>query len=388
MSEAILAGRQKKRRMPMLHCNPPFEIYAKGQSKPKAARKRAQDSRLKEIYQRETVCAERREPTADAVRFLTDDWKSTDRSWFHLFLELIIADIEETQLVPDSSKTLEEIETKAVFESDRRSFLSNWFGTKSDVSVVSFCGFSRAELRSEADRAADTNLPIEQRSAALLEWLEIEQEDASAFLLSELESTDRLDWQAWLVLLAEESWFDDPADRARLVTKLLEIAKTRSSSRVSTDEVVVRKAIRRAGMLLPADRLSELLAFTNRTVGVTAEVLGVFRAVLEIDQPTTKLTDCIERIHQLAMTYANPDVYSIGQTDSMLFDALVILAILGDNKIEEVLASVKGLSRPFLLTQLSNALTELAGASTFPTYGRQEINTAIQRIEKMAGAGS
>jgi hypothetical protein len=152
--------------------------------------------------------------------------------------------------------------------------------------------------------------------------------------------------------------------------------------------LVIRKALRRAGMLLPADRLPELLQFTHLASGVKAEVLGVFRAVLEIDQPSGKLEDSMNRIRELALTYANPDVYSMGPIDSMLFDALVTLAILGDAKLVEVLASVKSLARPFLLNQLSQTLSKLIESSSFPVHGRQEIHRALREIEQLVAPGN
>ncbi|MFN9414135.1 MAG: hypothetical protein ACK56W_17710 [Pirellula sp.] len=399
MSEATAIERQRSRKTAVAASNSLFGVYQE-----RSVDQRARDGYVN-IYQRNTKKLKKnRAPksrlgrllhrgdsqavlsnlvAAQEIQVLSSERKIADQAKYLKFLESFTLDIESVRALPELTQHSKvELETLSV--SAFRTYMSKWF----ELSVVSYCDLAGLQASSKAEIASNESLPIEQRSTALLDWLESEKEDASCYLLSELESTNNEAWQSWLVLLSEDTWFDDPKDRARLIEKLLEIAKSRSLSRVSTDELVVRKALRRAGMLLPADRLPELLQFTHLASGIKAEVLGVFRAVLEIDQPSGKLEDSMNRIRELALTYANPDVYSMGPIDSMLFDALVTLAILGDAKLVEVLASVKSLARPFLLNQLSQTLSKLIESSSFPIHGRQEIHRALREIEQLVAPGN
>lgn len=357
-------------------------VYQRSSGKPK--RKRIPSSLLGTLLSRRGAQAVLSSlAAAKEIQIRSGDRRFTDQATYRIFLESLTPDVESVRAITELAR-----QSKADLESPSFSAFRNYMSKCLELSVVSFCDSADLQFSSEAEVAVNESLPIEKRSTALLDWLESEKQDASGYLLAELESTSNEAWQSWLVLLSEDTWFDDPKDRERLIDKLLEIAKSRSSSRKSTDELVIRKAIRRAGMLLPAERLSELLLFTHLTAGVKAEVLGVIRAVLEIDPPTKKDEDCIRRIRELALTYANPDVYSIGQIDSMLFDALVALAILGETAFEEVLSCVKRLERPFLLNQLSDTLSKLMASNSLPIHGKQEIIRALRKIEQVVATGS
>lgn len=303
-------------------------------------------------------------------------WLSSDASAFAEYMRGLTVEIQRTgnfRLLPDMNhKTF--------------SVISTWLDWCSEFSVVSYRGLATPTDESHRDLACNTSVPEQTRAMAIAKWLEDDCDEASQFILQELITSTDVKWQAWLVSLSEDTWFDIPADRESLVEILFRIAHERCSIGQPADEIVAKIAIRRAGLLLPANDLDRLVEFTRfGNVHLTSVVLGVVRSVLEVEPTNTKLQLCLSRVHQLAITYSNPDVYSRGQIDAMLFDSLVVLALLEDPELEDVLARLSALQRPFLFGHLKDKLADIDSKAreVMESDGRKEVKSALAQIDRV-----
>ncbi len=69
----------------------------------------------------------------------------------------------------------------------------------------------------------------------------------------------------------------------------------------------------------------------------------------------------------------------------MLFDALIILALLEDPELEDVLARLSVLQRPYLFDHLKDKLADIdsKACEVMESDGRKEVKSALAQIDRM-----
>lgn len=390
MSEHLL---DLRRNQGIIYSNAPFNVYEMPRTR-RAGQRRS--GRLQFIFGLHAKGSGARRKSKQPTRRVSDRKSSTTRGSLAdndaralrdqlAEIKLRVANAKAHSESPypffAASDFLNSLEWKAGRSDELRQWILQHLSE--DFSVVRVMEGIPNVVESLFQTVTDIRNPSQQRVSAFYEWLQDDPETASEYLLDELERSTDSQWLSWLVILSEDTWFDSENDRNRLIERLLSIASSSLEGSIETESVVTRKAIRRAGLLLPANQLSRLLPFTRADNVTRAETLAVIRSVLEVEQPTDSLPDCCERIRELTITFSNPDVYAIGQTDAMLFDCVVALALLGDPKLIDLLEALKKLKKPYLLSQLRESLKNIHSNRVSEGHGGQTVERALAEIERL-----
>lgn len=206
--------------------------------------------------------------------------------------------------------------------------------------------------------------PIDDRAAALREWMARDADPASGFIADEL-CLEHLpdDWRDALVFAAEDACFSTPDLRRRVCGALRRVAlELRSSSR-SGIEQVVWSAVRRFGTLVEPESLGQLQEFLTSGTYVDTRLvaLQMVTRVFEQSPPDNPelLRGLCDRTFELATKFLDPDVFASGDISAIASQAVVVLCVCADGRAVRCIGHARALGRRWFLRKLRGALEDL-----------------------------
>ena len=240
------------------------------------------------------------------------------------------------------------------------------------------------DSRSVSSRVSDYTLDVEQRLEALREWLADDVQSVASYLLAELERTDvEPVWRRIVIYAVDTIRFEDVATRASLATALLHHASELRQSNSPEDLPAAMCAIRRAGSILPEDRVDELLPFLNR-VGYVDTRLVTLQAIVAIYSsapPNRDLTTIADRAGDLAMKHWDLDVFQAGDISALAIEATLVAAMLGCRQLSQIADLANGVSRRLLMKRLKTKLDAVASAWDSNSVSPDQVG----RLQEIAG---
>ena len=204
-----------------------------------------------------------------------------------------------------------------------------------------------------------------QRLEALREWIADDPAAAGQFLITELNQSHlEPTWRRIVIYAVDVIRFEDIAIRASLATALLHHAAELRQSSSPDDLPAAMCAIRRAGSILPEDRVDELLPFLNR-VGFVDTRLVALQAVVAIYMaapPNRDLTTIADRAGDLAMKHWDLDVFQAGDISALAIEATLVATMLGCCQLSQIVDKANAVGRRLLMKRLKTKLEAVASA--------------------------
>ena len=268
-------------------------------------------------------------------------------------------------LVDDRGEKIEQPVTPRVTE-DSQSFVSFVHQVSDEI----------IDSRSVSARVSDSTLGTEVRLEALREWIADDVQSAAAYLLTELERTDLEPvWRRIVIYAVDTIRFEDAAVRASLATALLHHAAELRQSSSPDDLPAAMCAIRRAGSIIPEDRVAELLPFLNR-MGFVDTRLVALQAVVAIYSaapPNRDLTTIADRAGDLAMKHWDLDVFQAGGISALAIEATLVATMLGCRQLSQIADLANAVSRRLLMKRLKTKLDAVASAWESNTVSSDQV---------------
>jgi len=221
-----------------------------------------------------------------------------------------------------------------------------------------------AEAKSGSEIARSRAAATDERIAALSEWMAMDDESASEFIVDELCRADLTEeWRDALVYAAENVHFRDAEQQVGVRLRLRELAlELREVSRPGVERVVW-SAMRRFSSLLSPEKANDLLEFLDRK-GVVDTRMVALQCVARVfqDRPpwdTATLEALERRVAEYAEKFLDPDVFGGGENSSIARNAVLALASLGSPRLRDCVVCVNALGRRWLSRQIRRQLQAL-----------------------------
>lgn len=223
-----------------------------------------------------------------------------------------------------------------------------------------------------------------QRLEALREWIADDPAAAGQYLIAELNQPSlEPDWRRIVIYAVDAIRFEDLAIRGSLATALLHHASELRQSNSPDDLPAAMCAIRRAGSILPEDRVDELLPFMNPMgfVDTRLVTLQAIVAIYSAAPPNRDLTSIADRAGDLAMKHWDLDVFQAGGISALAIEATLVATMLGCRQLSQIADLANGVSRRLLMKRLKTKLD--AVASAWESNGASASHVA--RLREFAG---
>lgn len=215
-----------------------------------------------------------------------------------------------------------------------------------------------------AVRAADEDLPIAERAAALKRWIEDDNHAAAVFVSQQLqEADDGEDWQFVLVFATESIEFVSDELQAEVASELRRIALALRGDGRPGVEPVVYCALARYGSLVDASNADGYVEFLD-PAGYVDTRLAALKSIIhlfEMSPPrdTDAATRLRDRVAELAMKFLDGDVFLAGQNSAIAKEAIVAMAAVGDARLLELMRLALQVDRNWFRRELKRRLDEL-----------------------------
>ena len=218
--------------------------------------------------------------------------------------------------------------------------------------------------RDASEAAQDNSTSITDRVAALQEWIIVDNDAASEFILEQLERQNlQPEWCNALIYSAEDIRLPEASDRQRLCTRLREIALDMLEQLPPAEASVVWSAIRRFASLVPEERAGELVTFLYQKSQIDTRLVALEGVVTVFHSapPATlmgveRLSD---RIFELTNKVIDSDIMTAGEISAIAEKGIHALAAIGDHRLEAALSKLKSLGWQWLRVQVRADLCEL-----------------------------
>lgn len=231
--------------------------------------------------------------------------------------------------------------------------------------------------------AYDSFADLSVRVDALRHRLLVSDLDAKNYLTAELlRDQQDIDWQNELVFLAESQQFYEPELREALSRRLVSIGMENVFERAGSLDATA-SAIRTACSMMPEHLIEELLLpllATPVAIDVRSNVFIGIANIFEQSPPTQRLRKLSHRVHELAVTFLQPDLMVAGENSVFGQTAVLALAHLADERTIDCAATLKHLGVRWYNLAIKRDLAQLLdrwrGQTAFPIDIALEVLSA------------
>lgn len=223
-----------------------------------------------------------------------------------------------------------------------------------------------------------------QRLEALREWIADDPAAAGHYLIAELNQPSlEPDWRRIVIYAVDTIRFEDIAIRASLATALLHHANELRQSSSPDDLPAAMCAIRRAGSILPEDRVDELLPFLSQMgfVDTRLVALQAIVAIYSAAPPNRDLTTIADRAGDLAIKKWDLDNFQAGDISALAIEVTLVAAMLGCRQLSQIVDKANAVGRRLLMKRLKTKLETVASAWESNSVSSDQV----ERLREIAG---
>lgn len=229
----------------------------------------------------------------------------------------------------------------------------------------------------------DESASVEQRMDALIELLYLDPDGATNYIVAELYKDDLpSSWRNSLILVLEDVQVNDEHRRRRIIDRLFLLAQSLRRSTEVGIAPIVHSAIRSYASMIDLRETGCLATFLEPPKPVETRLVALLCIVnMFASRPPDQGGDDAlrDRVHELAIKFLDRDWLAPGEKAAIGQTAMVALAAMGDARVAECTAVVKGLATPWLTRQVTSKLEALlANWSTDSSLVDHPATTLLQ----------